>query len=97
MRRKRVKYYAKDIQLTIFEPNQNFEDVIWNEFKSKVDELHQKGFRSICYEWWRSRYYETIICPNHSKNKKGFEFEQKASNIWKFIWSSYKSYMCKKK
>lgn len=90
---KRLKYYEKDLQLTIFEPEQSFEDMIWDEFKKEVDTLHKKGFKSLCFEWWRSRFYETIVCPGHSRNKKGFEFEHKANKAWKFIWNRYKKYM----
>ena len=81
-------------QLTIFDSN-SIEDEIWLEFKPIVDKLHKQKLTSIDESWWRSRYHEDIICPNYARNPKGFEYEQKATIAWKFIWAKHKTYMCK--
>lgn len=80
----------KPVQLDLFTtPSVDFENQVWEHFEKEVQKLHNDGFKSRCQTWWRSRFYETIICPNHQRNKKGFEFEQKAAQCWKFIWDRY--------
>lgn len=66
------------------------EEQFWIEFQPVVRAMAKQGLRSICHDWWRSRYYESVICPNHAANKKGFEYQQQATNAWKFIWNNYR-------
>jgi len=84
----------KSVQLDLFKvPEIGFEQYIWNQFEKEVNQLHADGFYSIDETWWRSRFYETISYPNHKRNKKGFDFEQKANQCWIFLWNTYQKEM----
>lgn len=87
--RKKVFY-----QLNIFDFPTDIE-IFWSEFKPEVEKLKKKGFNSICETWWRSRYYESVICSNHSRNKNGFNYEKEAEKAWKFIWNEKHIYLTK--
>lgn len=69
------------------------EEYFFEIFKTKIDKLKNEGFSSLDIDWWRSRYYETVICPGHQRHNKGFEHEQLAHKAWTYIWKNYRSYM----
>lgn len=84
--KKRKKY-----QLNLFDSIEiSFEETVWKEFKIIVEKLKKSGFKSISEDWWRSRYYENLVCPGHSKNKKGFQYQNKVNKTWFFIWENHK-------
>lgn len=77
----------KPKQLTIFDQinhhiADSFADEIWAEFEPTVIALIKELGIKSCEAWWRSRYWETIICPKHARNKKGYEFEKVANSCW---------------
>lgn len=89
----RRKFKLRQLSIFCFPDDIN---MYWVLFKEIVDKLHSEGFNSIDENWWRSRYYDTIICPNHTRNKKGFLFEEQASKAWKFIWNENYTYITQK-
>lgn len=81
----------KIIQLTIFQTVTTSDEVLfWKQFKVVVDKLKQQGFRSICQNWWRSRYSEYIEVPGNSPNKNGYEYQKRAALAWLHIWNKHK-------
>ena len=82
--------YKKPRQLTIFDQitfqiQDCYSDGLWAEFEPKVDKLIEQFGKKKCPIWWRSRYHEEIICPKHSRNKRGYEFEKIATKCWEEI------------
>lgn len=72
------------------EPSSSDIDQYWKEFEPFVKDLKNKGFRSICEVWWRSRYYD-FLYPGHqrAKNKEEHEYRAIRQKSFSRIWQAY--------
>jgi hypothetical protein len=76
--------------------NQPCDEVsIWeNGWGAKVATLHAEGFRSLCIDWWRSRYYEYLGCDKQAKTHEEWAEKSQKYKTWPIIWKAYQNKMC---
>jgi hypothetical protein len=73
--------------------SKDFETKLFIDFKIYCDELIDKGFRSGCEMWWKSRFYEFIKGDQQNKSDAEFEYKSKAQINWQLIWNKIEPYL----